>query len=352
MNIATTLAAIRHLESEDNYLATKTYPGNVVGLGAYQITRQDWEIWSSDAGIPGADWRSPEAQDRVAARAVANMHARYGDWELVALAWFGGSNIADEVARTRTPIDEIPFMTSREYVQNFRQIMSEIPQVPDSTLGNIPQPNGSGWLMPVAGENNWKASEYLYRRSAAQIAAGRSPVHEGIDIFAAKGTPIVAPVSGVVTGSYSDVGGYWFKIKGDDGIEYYGAHMASELRVASGTRVSQGHHIGFVGNSGNASDTKPHLHFTMKHQSNRELINPAPYLGGAGTANGTYVQNVDSLGDIEDEIPMNNQAGYMTDFFGAMGNNIAGGDRGDYRTFTDEMLESERDPDNITLDET
>ncbi len=347
MNIATTLAAIRRHESQDNYLATKTYPGGKVGVGAYQITKGDWSKWSAAAGVPGADWRSPEAQDRVAAHAVTHMMNRYGNPELVALAWYAGSNIADEVARAGIPIEESPFQDSIGYIHSFRQALDETPFIDDSTLPDIPQQASSAWLMPVAGENTWTDS-FHYHRTAAQIAAGKSPVHEGIDIMAARGTPIVAPVAGEVVGAgYGDKGGHWVKIKGDDGIDYYFAHMDQSALVGSGTRVGQGFHLGFVGNSGNARDTKPHLHFTMHNSSDRQLLNPTAWLDGGGTASGQY-RNY-SHEDHVVEPARSSGLGFVDPFIETASNAVSGGTRIDYRTFNDDELNTERDADQIEL---
>lgn len=86
--------------------------------------------------------------------------------------------------------------------------------------------------------------------------------HAGNDIFAKRGTPVVASVSGtfrIVRGSMTGLG---YELDGDDGVRYFGAHMDAVL-VGDG-RVNRGDRIGLVGTTGNAKGTPPHLHFEVK----------------------------------------------------------------------------------------
>jgi murein DD-endopeptidase MepM/ murein hydrolase activator NlpD len=99
--------------------------------------------------------------------------------------------------------------------------------------------------------------------------------HMGNDIFAKRGTPVLASVDGTlrsVTGALTGIGYY---LDGDDGVTYYGAHM-NELRVGEG-RVTQGTVIGSVGTTGNAQGTPAHLHFEVK-PGNGPSIDPYSYL--------------------------------------------------------------------------
>jgi murein DD-endopeptidase MepM/ murein hydrolase activator NlpD len=104
-----------------------------------------------------------------------------------------------------------------------------------------------------------------------------STAHEGVDLFAARGTPILAPVSGLVAWDPNPAGGKAFQLYGDDGIRYYGSHLDAYGRngyVAAGTV------IGYVGNSGDAAMTSPHLHFEM-HPGSGLTMSPYPSLAQA-----------------------------------------------------------------------
>jgi murein DD-endopeptidase MepM/ murein hydrolase activator NlpD len=120
-------------------------------------------------------------------------------------------------------------------------------------------------LCPVKG-----ASKFDFSNSfGAPRHGGRK--HMGNDVFAKRGTPVVAGVDGTiraVTGSITGIGYY---LDGDDGVTYYGAHM-DVLKVAEG-RVKQGDVIGAVGTTGNAQGTPAHLHFEV-HPGNGPAIDP------------------------------------------------------------------------------
>jgi len=97
------------------------------------------------------------------------------------------------------------------------------------------------------------------RFGAPRDAGARS--HHGIDIFAKRGTPVVAAASGVVSRvNETNLGGKVVWLRDVSGNSLYYAHLDSQA-VSSGTRVSAGDTLGFVGNTGNARTTPPHLHF-------------------------------------------------------------------------------------------
>jgi len=88
--------------------------------------------------------------------------------------------------------------------------------------------------------------------------------HQGIDIFARRGTPVVAAAEGVVVriGTTDRLGGNTVWVAGKPSTLYYYAHLDGfrpGLRV--GEHVEAGDVLGRVGNTGNARTTPPHLHF-------------------------------------------------------------------------------------------
>lgn len=100
---------------------------------------------------------------------------------------------------------------------------------------------------------------------------GRS--HQGTDMFAATGTPVVAVVGGTVSDASGGLGGISLDLRGDDGVRYYHAHL-SRIERGSG-RVEQGEVIGYVGDTGNAVGGPAHLHFQL-HPDGGEPVNPYP----------------------------------------------------------------------------
>jgi murein DD-endopeptidase MepM/ murein hydrolase activator NlpD len=95
--------------------------------------------------------------------------------------------------------------------------------------------------------------------------------HQGTDMMAAYGTPVVAPVGGVVSTSSSGAGGLTVELVGDDGNTYKGMHLARYAGVTG--NVASGTVIGYVGSSGNARGGSPHLHFQM-HPGGGAPVNP------------------------------------------------------------------------------
>lgn len=111
-------------------------------------------------------------------------------------------------------------------------------------------------LMPAAGH---LTSSYGPRMSPY---AGRIKMHEGIDVGAPSGTPIVAPADGVVTYSGAKPGfGNFVQIDHGYGVETIFGH-ASTLNVKKGQKVVRGDRIATVGNTGYS--TGPHVHYEVR----------------------------------------------------------------------------------------
>ncbi|PVY39401.1 peptidoglycan DD-metalloendopeptidase family protein [Pontibacter virosus] len=102
--------------------------------------------------------------------------------------------------------------------------------------------------------------------------------HEGIDIFAPRGTPVIASVNGVVSRvSETPRGGKVIWLSDTNrGQNLYYAHLDQQL-VSAGQRVSVGDTLGLVGNTGNARGTGPHLHFGI-YRYGHGATNPYPYV--------------------------------------------------------------------------
>ena len=131
----------------------------------------------------------------------------------------------------------------------------------------------TGQVFPVAGANRF-GDDWLNSR-------GGGRVHQGIDIFAASGTPLVAVADGTLFRvGYNGLGGWRLWLRDGAGTTYYYAHLSSFSGAASeGARVARGTVIGFVGNSGDAQGTSAHLHFEI-HPGGGGPVRPFPIIAG------------------------------------------------------------------------
>lgn len=106
-------------------------------------------------------------------------------------------------------------------------------------------------------------------------SGGRS--HEGIDIFARRRTPVLSTTPGIVVRrGKNDLGGRTVTILGPGGWRHYYAHLQGYAGHSEGDRVAPGEVIGFVGTSGNAPSTAPHLHYGI--YTSEGPRNPYPLL--------------------------------------------------------------------------
>jgi murein DD-endopeptidase MepM/ murein hydrolase activator NlpD len=128
---------------------------------------------------------------------------------------------------------------------------------------------GTGdWICPVQGPR-------AFGNDYGQPRGGGRRRHEGNDILAPRGTPVVAPVAGTASQHGNRLGGNSFYLHGVDGVTYYGAHLDSYS--SNYGRVSAGTVLGWVGNSGDARGGPTHLHFEI-HPGGGGPVNPYPTL--------------------------------------------------------------------------
>jgi murein DD-endopeptidase MepM/ murein hydrolase activator NlpD len=136
-----------------------------------------------------------------------------------------------------------------------------------------PPPSTGGRACPVNGAVSFTDSWGDPR------SGGRS--HKGVDMIAARGTPVVAIESGVISRlSNSSLGGITIYLGGNSGDTFYYAHLDGYAAgISSGQSVGAGELIGYVGSTGNASYTLPHLHFEH-HPGGGSAVNPYPLTAG------------------------------------------------------------------------
>lgn len=142
------------------------------------------------------------------------------------------------------------------------------------------QPAEKSIRMPVQGvspdqvANTWKAPRRGGRR------------HEGQDIFARRGTPVLAATDGIVVRvGGGELGGNALLVAGRGARTFYYAHLDSYAPdIDAGDAVRQGQVLGYVGNTGNARTTPPHLHFGVYTATG--AVNPLVLLRGREAESG------------------------------------------------------------------
>jgi peptidoglycan LD-endopeptidase LytH len=123
--------------------------------------------------------------------------------------------------------------------------------------------------------------ENLSKKSIAdtwQAPRGDGRRHEGQDIFAPLGTPILSATNGFIYKiGENNLGGQTVWVMGAGGRVYYYAHLDSYAKgIEVGNRVTTRTVLGYVGTTGNAQGTPPHLHFGVYTATG--AINPLPLL--------------------------------------------------------------------------
>lgn len=108
-------------------------------------------------------------------------------------------------------------------------------------------------------------------------ARSQGRTHEGIDIFAPRGTPIQSTTQGIVSKvGNNNLGGRVVVVVGPGGAGHYYAHLEDYADIAVNDWVNAGDIIGYVGDSGNAKGTPPHLHYGI--YINGRAVNPYPLM--------------------------------------------------------------------------
>jgi murein DD-endopeptidase MepM/ murein hydrolase activator NlpD len=151
------------------------------------------------------------------------------------------------------------------------------------------QPADATLLMPVEGVSVHRVADTW------SVPRPGDRRHQGQDIFAPKGTPLLSATKGIVVRiGINSLGGKIVSVAGSGGRMYYYAHLDRYSEdLSAGDDVRPGSLIGYVGNTGNARNTPPHLHFGVYTAAG--AINPLPILVD-GELNGSKKPGHDAAG--------------------------------------------------------
>jgi len=174
-----------------------------------------------------------------------------------------GDSLADSTTRA------LPRADVETLIERADQLSARFAAVTDSLEHNAQRFASVPSIMPTPG---WLTSQFSRSRNHPLLHISRP--HEGIDVAAPMGAPIIAPASGVVMRvAYENGYGNTLEIDHGNGIVTRYAHC-SRIDVKSGQRVTRGQTIAAVGSTGLA--TGPHLHYEI--HINGKVVNPLTYV--------------------------------------------------------------------------
>jgi murein DD-endopeptidase MepM/ murein hydrolase activator NlpD len=180
------------------------------------------------------------------------------------------SRLADESRSLQSKFDSV----AAEYERLKKAILASKPDPAPAPAPSGPAPRAPSASIRVSATNGMAcpvAGPVSFVDSWGAPRDGHT--HQGVDMMAASGTPVVAIVSGAITlADYGGSAGYWQILSGSDGNQYW--YMHNQQNVVTGGSVSAGQQIATVGDTGNAAGT-PHLHFEY-HPGGGSAVNPYP----------------------------------------------------------------------------
>lgn len=177
---------------------------------------------------------------------------------------FAEANDAYEALEEKLEAEALAEQKAAEEAERERRLEA----LEESGTSSIPRGGLGDLTCPVGGVNSFIDTW------GAPRSGGRS--HEGTDIFAERGTPLVAMTDGTITDpGWGTLSGNWLILRGDDGNDYM--YMHNQENIITSGRVKMGDQIATVGDTGNAAGTPPHVHFEF-HPNAGEPVNPFPML--------------------------------------------------------------------------
>src|SRR4051794_10336260 len=226
---------------------------------------------------------APDQAEKPVSSVTATLSSEDDDWSQLKAQMRIDLNRYNSREMARTPLTTPPAVSAQSRESEF----SKRAQALFAPLSRMPL------RLPVVGirssslDDSWHAPR-----------DGGARVHKGIDIFAPKGTEIVAVVDGVISFiGDQKLGGHCIWLTTENGASFYYAHLDRwAAGLYEGEEVQAGDLIGYVGNTGNAKYTPSHLHFGINQ--NDEMVNPYPVLTHAVATLHAHVHTTLSGGPV------------------------------------------------------
>lgn len=243
------------------------------------------------AGLESAV-RSGDVLDAVRRSLVAQALIEGGRDEVVDAYLTAAEQAPGGIDTERSAIGE-----ARDYLADLyvaRDILRDELEVANAELAAVRQAIVPDIVFPIAGTEYDFIDSFLFCRDGCRRR------HQGVDIMAPHGTPLLAVEQGVLfrlgTGR---LGGIKLWLLGESGAAYYYAHLSGYSDVAEeGAFVRAGDVIGFVGNTGNAISTPPHLHLEVHPTATGRAVNPYPLMRQAADLREAGPDPLDGLAPV------------------------------------------------------
>lgn len=203
-------AGLRKTETGD-WLGASAQRGNWRNgdgpVGSYGVRASNFAYWAAEVGLGGADWQDPDVMERVVTMKLSEYYREYGDWDLVSLAWIGGTALADAAqanpnVRSANKVEgKTVGEISDEVIANMRSAPVEVtgvppapeemPFVPGQTRQRKPSTAEtdaktqlltlfSGWGDDLAGGQRSDYREIGVREAAEQVEEQEEEQVEGV----------------------------------------------------------------------------------------------------------------------------------------------------------------------------
>ncbi len=200
----------------------------------------------------------PQQNLYAAATKLQRDYGKWGSWDKAAAAYFGALSASGNITNAK----DVTGFGGNAYVDKAKKLAGQYAGVVDSAVKVI-----ANYAFPVKGYKG-------------KVSAHGGVAPGGADIFASAGTPVINVAPGqVLESGFQSIGGNIVLVQGDDGRQYYYAHMAGTPMVSRGQHINAGQQLGQVGTTGNARGTPPHLHIGI----GQTIQNGKGAYGGVGT---------------------------------------------------------------------
>lgn len=281
--------------SDDSVSAGLEYVRRVTGvedaaINTYQTTQAELDRQSSRLDAARVEQAEVTAElETLTEEAQATLAAASADYEVLRerreqqleeerrrrAAELAAARAAATSTTTTAPTTTAPPSDSPDTTPVDEEAPTETTTPPTTTTAPPPEqpPAQGGSACPVAG-----AVSFVDTWGAPR-SGGRA--HQGVDMMAAHGTPVAAIFDGTISRmSSSSLGGITLWLRSTAGDSYYYAHLQGYAGgISTGSSVTAGQVIAYVGSTGNASPAYPHLHFE-DHPGGGGAINPYPLVKG------------------------------------------------------------------------